>query len=385
MAPTKCRKCKVAHGPPKHKNCQRGTPDPLAGLTEEDFALPPEFFQAQHRRPAPTPAPQQPAPAAAAPAAPTVQEQLASIAKSIDSLTDKVQQIETEQRQQAVREAGRQVGYQPSPTPSHAGEPAGAADRAGGEGGFARRVRAELRRAEETMSDTFSEDSESDAGRRRTKKKKACKSGRYRTANRKAKKELDWPHHRVYKGADRKPAEYDDLSPVEFVLGYLLLTDELPRGDVFDRQLRHLIDLMYDACSFPWHQVRGFHGLVLHEMEMRYLKWDDEERIQRLRRQYSQAQGFTCAGRAGTGGSVGRTKGTDIDIEGIDPDDLRYCGLYQRGKCEHAGHHYDRQGKVAAHVCAFCLRRKAVKAKHTADSCRTQAQKEKEKNDRAEG
>ena len=70
-----------------------------------------------------------------------------------------------------------------------------------------------------------------------------------------------------------------------------------------------------------------------------------------------------------------------IDIDGISAEDLRYCGAWQKGKCAAATHHLDRQGRVTAHVCGYCLRHRSIKAKHTTEACKSRpAQSEKNDN-----
>ena len=48
--------------------------------------------------------------------------------------------------------------------------------------------------------------------------KKRAKSGRIKTASDFIKIEVEWLHYHVYRGADRKPAAYDELTAEEFIM-----------------------------------------------------------------------------------------------------------------------------------------------------------------------
>ena len=90
-------------------------------------------------------------------------------------------------------------------------------------------------------------------------KKKGKKSGVSRTVEDQVLREIDWPHLYVYRGQDRKPATYNDLTLAEFIFGYISMIDN-PRN-ILDKELmlQTLRNMMLDTTQYGWVQVRNFY------------------------------------------------------------------------------------------------------------------------------
>ena len=103
------------------------------------------------------------------------------------------------------------------------------------------------------------------------------KSGRSRTSEDVVKRQVDWPHFNVFKGAARSAAEYDSMMIPEFVCGYL---GNLLKSDVSHHtqlsMLKHIREPMHDATMFPWEGVLNYHGIVLRLMEHDEVSWTDK-------------------------------------------------------------------------------------------------------------
>ena len=110
--------------------------------------------------------------------------------------------------------------------------------------------------------------------------------------------------------------------------GYI---DIINNGDIKSatksKMLFHLQELMEDACTFPWRNVRNYHGELLSEMERNRVKWGDAPKIQRLRSKYAQTH------------SSGRS------MENTVP-----CAAFNSGKCDKEDDH-----EGVSHVCSHCL------------------------------
>ena len=98
-----------------------------------------------------------------------------------------------------------------------------------------------------------SSDSEAEAtSKSHCTKHKSTKSGRSRTDDDVITKEIDWPHYHVYRGADRQPAKYEDLSIAELTFGYLSSVLHVRENtDTQGKMLNHLHELMRDAMDYP--------------------------------------------------------------------------------------------------------------------------------------
>ena len=67
---------------------------------------------------------------------------------------------------------------------------------------------------------------------------------------------IDWPHFYVYRGADREPTQFMELTLAEFTFGYLAMIDN-PRSSSFTCtiMLEILKDMMLDSTLYGWYQM----------------------------------------------------------------------------------------------------------------------------------
>jgi hypothetical protein len=198
------------------------------------------------------------------------------------------------------------------------------------------------------LEDSDDDDAGNDA--RDTRKSRGKKSGRAKTIQDIVVREIDWPQYHVYRGVDRRPAKYEDLAIQEFVYGFLCqILDGTDSKANKNTMLQHLRHLMSDACEYPWPNVRNFHGIVLSQLEMDRLTWDDQERIGELRQTYVQR-----------GSAVNTTVGDNKK---------RYCLPFQEGRCKSTNpEHSSPQGYVN-HICAYCLRITGYAFQHPEKDC----------------
>ena len=82
------------------------------------------------------------------------------------------------------------------------------------------------------------------------KTKRGKRSGLSRTVEDQVLGEIDWPHFYIYRGADRKPTLFNDLTLAEFNFGLLVILDS-PRS-VFNREvmLNLMKELMIDTTIY---------------------------------------------------------------------------------------------------------------------------------------
>ena len=279
----------------------------------------------------------------------------ASLQASIDSMSRRVAALESTPTLQGTPGTNAQPAAQPTSTPP---QPASGPPQAAAQVNAAHQngptVGDELRQlgiyssssSSSSDNDNGSSDSSDEASTATSKKKKgkhSRKSGRAKTTEDFIIRDVPWPHYGVYKGAKNKPADYDELSLAEFVYGYV---DMLRRNKKLDtktkgKMLAHLQDLMEDAISYPWSNVRNFHGVMLGEMERDLIDWGDTKAINKLRVKYSQRQD----------NSEASNKFRHRESYG----DKNVCENYQKGTCPHEGDHSTSKGQVR-HVCAYCLK-----------------------------
>ena len=192
------------------------------------------------------------------------------------------------------------------------------------------------------------DDSETSNFRRRTRR-----SGMARTVEDQVLVEIDWPHFHLYRGNDRRPARFNELTPIEFAYGFMMMLNN-PQSR-FDRVVMTdlFTDILTDALSFPWEQVRNFYRVVASGVEMKRWTWTDSAQIQRLRFQYSQRPYLPS-----TYNRQNRTGGVP-------------CEPFQRGACTETADHGNFR-----HVCAYCLRIRHLHFGHSENDCRRKKQNE---------
>ena len=195
------------------------------------------------------------------------------------------------------------------------------------------------------------DDSESDSEIPTGKeKRKGKKSGRLVTADHIIVKRVDWPHFHVYRGADRSPASYKDLTIQEFVYGFLCSLEETKRQTSKEHMLCHLKELMEDAIQYGWPSVRNYHGILLHQFELNKITWMDTAEIQKLRRRYVHQP---------------------VPFNRV-PKGPLFCLSFQEHKCTQAKDHDSSRGFVK-HICAYCLKNNGKEHRHAESDCRQKA------------
>jgi len=181
---------------------------------------------------------------------------------------------------------------------------------------------------------------------------KGKKSGRAKTVHDIIIKDIDWPHFHVYRGSDRKPASFEDLSIPEFVYGFTTQMSRQRNEKVRELMSSHLSMLMRDAIDFPWVNVRNFHGVFLAQMEMDRVAWDSDTIIQTLRLAY-----------------VLNAPRTQIPHKNDKDGDKQMCVQYQDGKCIHDKGHKTSRG-YQHHACAHCFNVTGNTYSHPLSECR---------------
>ena len=306
--PYMCKKCGVSHNPPTGKKCKQD----YSQDKDNDIAI--------------------------------LAESVQQMAKSLASVTTRLDSMERETEESSV-------------------ERDATSDMSDTEGATAKSLRSDsnlqkhvksrmaalkLLDKEDTDSDTDGDDIDKQS--KSVKPRNIRKSGRNRTADDVISKEIDWPHYHCYRGPDRLPARYEELSIPEFVQGYLTTAlDGKQNAQTREKMLRHLQELMRDASDHRWEHVRNYHAILLHQYEMERITWDSTGEIQKLRATY-----VFNARHAATSEKTAHT---------------RYCASYQRGGCSHQGDHTSPRGYVR-HICAYCVTKNRGNYNHPENECR---------------
>ena len=179
------------------------------------------------------------------------------------------------------------------------------------------------------------------------------KSGSVSKATDQIKKVLDWPHFHVTKGVNMEPAEYEDLSWEEFVLGYVrMLRDPDCEFDVA-LMLEILENLLEDSIDFNWSTVKAFYRTIGLEVEKGKLQWSDSATIQNRRI-------IKC--RVQKGPQLAQKQERKQSRQ-VNPNSV-CCAAYQVGSCDKGFDH-----PPYIHACPFCFTNRNTVCKHRESQC----------------
>ena len=92
------------------------------------------------------------------------------------------------------------------------------------------------------------------------------KLGRFRGAETVTRNHVIWPQEMVYVGAERHTADYDDLTPEQFITGFLK-TMQVATPVERENMLMYGTHLFQDTVDTTWSLAKGAHAVVLREIE----------------------------------------------------------------------------------------------------------------------
>ena len=99
---------------------------------------------------------------------------------------------------------------------------------------------------------------------------------------------VHWPHEAILGGVNRQRVGYDQLSLTQWIQGFCCNVLEEKSESMKEIMISYLGDLMEDATDLSWQGVKAAHAVLLCEMERGSLRWEDTERIDRVRRAHAQ-------------------------------------------------------------------------------------------------
>ena len=170
---------------------------------------------------------------------------------------------------------------------------------------------------------------------------------------------VHWPHEAILGGVTRQRVNYDQLSLTQWVQGFCRHILEESDGGRKDIMVSYLADLMEDTTDFSWQGAKAAHAVLMCEMERGSVKWEDSDRIDRIRRAHAQKH---VSHRSNWGKQDNNKKPW-------------FCKNYQTNTCTFAKDH-ETNGKLHRHICAYCLNL-GKQLTHSEKNCITKQQQVK--------
>ena len=188
--------------------------------------------------------------------------------------------------------------------------------------------------------------------------KPVLKSGRFRTAEAHTQKLIPWPHEFSYTGPMRKTVNYDELDPLQFIIGYNKIVLMEPDVNIRQSMLKYITKLMQDALDYSWEAARSANACLLTEMERGVVSWKDETELDKIRALYMN--------RNSVNGSSNSPKEKSHNMRGQMKKNI--CHLYNRGTCKNQQDHTT-AGNFYKHSCAFCYKMVRKDYNHSEMEC----------------
>ena len=100
---------------------------------------------------------------------------------------------------------------------------------------------------------------------------------------------IKWPQEFVLSGSKKGQIQYDQLSVVQWVVGFCRILREEKDPQLKEHMLDYLIALMEDANDFSWDAARASHAVLLCRMEQGEVKnYGDTDKLDRILRANAQ-------------------------------------------------------------------------------------------------
>ena len=165
---------------------------------------------------------------------------------------------------------------------------------------------------------------------------KVIKSGRFRGAEAHVIKNIPWPHELCFVGAARKTVSYDEITPLQFAVGFLKSVQLEQSPEVREAMLDYYIKLAQDGIDVGWNIARGANAVIYSTLEQGRVSWCQTGEMDRLRMLYTQ-----------------RSTVADTHVK---PADKRrvICFNFNNNKCLKDGDH-DKDGVTYRHICKYCF------------------------------
>ena len=168
---------------------------------------------------------------------------------------------------------------------------------------------------------------------------------------------VKWPHEFVLSGQNKDRLSYNQLSPIQWVVGFCQTIREESSIQHRDYMLDYLINLLEDATDFSWALAKASHTVLLCRMEQGEIKsWAETEKIDRVRRAHAQHH---ISASHGTSRNGGKTHGSGKMVP---------CVYFNKGSCMQKQSH-ETKGTFYKH-CLYCWQKEGKAFPHTQTECK---------------
>ena len=109
------------------------------------------------------------------------------------------------------------------------------------------------------------------------------KSGLLRAGDNAVKQEISWPHHHCFPGPGGQLPEYKELSPLQFMVGFIGCVQDESSHTVKANMLEYAKHLFQDAIETNWSTAKHAHMLLLQDIERGRCTWRQPDVLEKIR------------------------------------------------------------------------------------------------------
>ena len=155
---------------------------------------------------------------------------------------------------------------------------------------------------------------------------------------------------------------YDDLSPLQWVCGFLRSILKQPNPQAQRNMTQYGADLVQNALDLGWPTAKGSYKVLLATMESTPLDWDNLPDIQNLRHQYAQR---SIVRNAHANSSPAPSHSNN---QATRPSRRLLCARFQTNNCNFESDH-TADGVRYRHICSFCFHNLGKAFPHRESDC----------------
>ena len=187
---------------------------------------------------------------------------------------------------------------------------------------------------------------------------KAIKSGLLRSGDNAVKTEIPWPQHHCFPSAGGKLPEYKELSPLQFMIGFMGCVLEESSNTVRTNMLEYGRHLFQDAVETNWATARHTHLVLLQDIERGKVTWRRPDAVEKIRiRNTARVISQKISGNTPKTGNYTAKDKTCVD--------------YNTNGCKFASDHVI-DGQIVKHACSHCHKEVGKYYYHKLQECMRQ-------------
>ena len=152
-------------------------------------------------------------------------------------------------------------------------------------------------------------------------------------------KRVKWPHEYVLLGQTKDWISYNQLSPIQWMVGFCRSIKDESDSKSREHMLDYCINLSEDATDFSWSSAKASHAVLLCRMEQGEIgRWSDTDKIDRVRRAH--AQRHVATRNATTRSDKGQNSGKSTP-----------CVYYNKNSCGQKATHETKGSYIGIYAC----------------------------------